>query len=114
MNTNAKVIISLIKRTSAASLAAQIAGVQPMTGPVGQIFGLRPSIRQRIKPEFLYNSCPRAGYYSKVDPEDFVGIYDWCNKNFENEFWNTLIVEHGYEVFLQNEKDVTWFLMRWL
>lgn len=49
------------------------------------------------------------GWYSDFDPQDNFAIREWCEQNFKHGDWYT----GGYYIFLRNEKDVAWFMLRW-
>lgn len=51
----------------------------------------------------------RAGWVSDIDPQDYMGMREWCEQNLEHGTWFTGI----YSIFIEREKDVAWFLLRW-
>lgn len=51
------VLISLVRRSMPNLIAYDIAGVQPMTGPTGLIFAMRPQYKQQGGTEALYNEA---------------------------------------------------------
>ena len=84
-----------------------------------------PAPREKIKPKFRYErGNPEGwtddsgikwveqrdeGWYSDFDPQDNFAIREWCEQNFKHGDWYT----GGYYIFLRNEKDVAWFMLRW-
>jgi len=50
-----------------------------------------------------------GGWYSEIDPQDYYVIREWCEQNLKQGDWYTGV----YYVFLKNEKDVSWFMLRW-
>ena len=61
------VLISLVRRSMPNLIAYDICGVQPMTGPTGLIFALRPRFTSQSGTEALYNEAdpsPVSGYAS--------------------------------------------------
>jgi len=50
-----------------------------------------------------------GGWYSELDPEDYHEIRKWCEQNFEHGSWYIGI----YYIYIRNENDVAWFLLRW-
>ena len=50
-----------------------------------------------------------SGWQSDIDPQDYYPIRDWCKQNLEDGTWYT----NTYYIFLRNEKDVAWFMLRW-
>jgi hypothetical protein len=50
-----------------------------------------------------------GGYYSEVDPQEYIAMHEWCEQNFKHGDWCTGV----YYVILQNEKDVAWFMLKW-
>ena len=51
------VLISLVRRSMPNLIAYDICGVQPMTGPTGLIFAMRPRFSRQGGPEALYNEA---------------------------------------------------------
>lgn len=50
-----------------------------------------------------------SGWQSDVDPQDYNAMREWCEQNLKRGDWYTGI----YHIFLKNEKDVAWFMLRW-
>ena len=86
--------------------------------------------KEKIKPNFTYRRGHPAGFtddlgiiadrnqwveeqpsgwQSVIDPQDYLGIREWCQQNLEHGAWYT----NTYYIFLKNEKDVAWFMLRW-
>ena len=51
------VLISLVRRSMPNLIAYDVAGVQPMTGPTGLIFAMRPQYKEQGGTEALYNEA---------------------------------------------------------
>jgi hypothetical protein len=51
------VLISLVRRSMPNLIAYDVAGVQPMTGPTGLIFAMRPQYKAQAGTEALYNEA---------------------------------------------------------
>ena len=51
------VLISLVRRSMPNLIAYDVAGVQPMTGPTGLIFAMRPQYKEQGGDEALYNEA---------------------------------------------------------
>ncbi len=51
----------------------------------------------------------RTGWVSDIDPQDYHAMREWCEQHFTQGAWYT----GPYYVFLENEKDVAWFMLRW-
>lgn len=50
-----------------------------------------------------------SGWRSEVDPQDYQGMREWCQQNLTHGTWYTGI----YYIFIENEKDMSWFMLRW-
>jgi len=59
------VLISLVRRSMPNLIAYDVCGVQPMTGPTGLIFALRPRYTSQTGTEALYNEAD-AGFSSEA------------------------------------------------
>lgn len=89
-----------------------------------------PLKREKIKPNFTYQrghpagytddlgiiadrnqwvEAQRRGWRSEVDPQDYQGIREWCEKNLKHGTWYTGV----YYIFIENEEDMAWFMLRW-
>lgn len=89
-----------------------------------------PVQREKIKPHFTYQRGHPAGYTddlgiiadrnqyveeqlpgwrSQLDPQDYLEVREWCEQNLDHGTWYTGI----YYIVLSNEKDVSWFMLRW-
>jgi len=51
----------------------------------------------------------RSGWQSEVDPQDYHGMREWCRQNLKHGTWYTGL----YYIFIENEKDMSWFMLRW-
>lgn len=89
-----------------------------------------PLKREKIKPKFRYQRGHPAGYtddlgiiadrnqwvaeqrrgwQSEIDPQDYEGIREWCEQNLKRGTWYTGL----YFIFIENEEDMSWFMLRW-
>ena len=50
-----------------------------------------------------------GGYYSDIDPQDYVPMREWCEQNLKHGGWWVGV----YYIILQNDEDVAWFMLRW-
>lgn len=66
------VLISLIRRSAPKLLAFDVLGVQPMTGPTGQIFAMRSRYSSNTGPEAFYNEA-NTGHSTVRGGTDAVG-----------------------------------------
>ena len=98
------VLLSLVRRAMPNLIAQSILGVQPMTGPTGSIFGLRP--RYSYMP-----SCPMFGVVLRhhVDlsagGSDYDEIVAWADEHL----WQSHQSVYAYG---PHEDDESW-LWRW-
>ena len=51
----------------------------------------------------------RAGWRSPLDPKDYLVIVAWCYENLKPNTWYT----GPYFIFIERQKDVAWFMLRW-
>jgi len=86
--------------------------------------------KEKIKPDFTYRRGhpegwtddlgiiadrnqwveeQREGWVSDIDPQDYMKMREWCEQYLEHGTWFTGI----YYIFIEHEKDVAWFLLRW-
>jgi hypothetical protein len=118
------VILPIIRRVWPNILANELIGVQPMTGPVGEIFGRRPNGRVLMnkvhyrhfvrvynrrkyhRPEYITS----LGYtHVRVRISDAIAVQRWCREilragsyvRSHNDFW------------FAYERDATLFTLRW-
>lgn len=89
-----------------------------------------PLKREKIKPNFTYRrghpagytddlgiiadrnqwvEAERSGWISDIDAQDFMGMREWCDQNLRRGTWYTGL----YYIFIENEKDMSWFVLRW-
>lgn len=86
--------------------------------------------KEKIKPNFTYRrghpagytddlgiiadrnqwvEAERSGWISDIDAQDFMGMREWCDQNLKHGTWYTGL----YYIFIENEKDMSWFILRW-
>ena len=51
----------------------------------------------------------KQGWYSDIDPQDYIPMREWCEQHLKHGDWCTGV----YYIILQNESDVAWFMLRW-
>lgn len=99
------------------------------TSPTGGVAWVSTQ-RQRLKPKFAFRRGHSAGYaddlgiiadenqwvygqrsgwYSEIDPQDYMPMHEWCEQNLKHGTWYTGI----YYIFIEREEDVAWFTLRW-
>lgn len=50
------------------------------------------------------------GWYSAFEPQEYSAMREWCEKNLKHGDWHFGV----HHVILQNDADVTWFMLRWM
>ena len=50
-----------------------------------------------------------SGWVSNIQLHQVEPIREWCTQNLKHGCWQVGF----YSIFLKNEKDVAWFLLRW-
>jgi hypothetical protein len=128
----AQVLLPIIRRVMATQLANDIIGVQPMTGPAGGIFSLKPTYYpitvKLTKDHYRYflRVYNRRQYHT-VDYIDSLGypvvkltrrddgVFDamnarvWAIQNLKSGSY----ISSGAKFWFAREKDHTLFLLRW-
>ena len=127
-----KVLLPLIRNVMPSFMAQQIIGVQPMTGPVGQIFKLRknfatiPRIKMTVyhyqvflrlnnrKKSQTAEDFKKANYYSQeenwyISSSELSDRMAWCDDQFGR---------YGYVydceiIWFENENDLIAYKLRW-
>jgi hypothetical protein len=115
-----KVLLPMIRQVWPTILAQQIIGVQPMTGPVGEIF----TLRTKYMPKPKYNFS-RAKWYEadRALSSDWSFLkynreqYQWCVEQFgptpeEPDAWCRWYVI-GSRYRFRDEQDYIMFTLRW-
>lgn len=135
--TASSVLLPIIRRVMPNFIAAQIIGVQPMSGPAGSIFGLSSlgkreipftkgmyrkflRLNDRKKTQTLDNLI-KAKYfivYMKYAHEDTLinkhEIKSWCDQQYGPQGYAILESVWGpATVILENSEDQTMFLLNW-
>ena len=132
-----KILLPKLRAVLPHIIANQIIGVQPMTGPVGQIFSMRYRYGHSslewgariLMSKELYNkflrlnnrkiyqkteSIKQAGYpfvrYVGKTFEDHMECIDWCNDIFGKNGYMTF----NNEWFFENKEDHALFILTWL
>ena len=128
-------IISILRTTLPRIIANQILSVQPMTGPVGQIFNLRNNSSKSatfiVMNKGLYRTFLRlndrrkyqtsadfnkAKYFSYTQHWALKYIFHditfkkWCDEQFGQYGY----IVDGRTIWFENENDLTAFRMTWL
>ncbi len=64
-----------------------------------------------------YVPSQARGWVSELDNSDFNDIQAWCEKHLTPETWYTGrysgVTGVRYHIFIQKQKDVVWFMLRW-
>jgi hypothetical protein len=101
-------------------IAHQILSVQPMTGPIGDIFNMKPIDNRHpdiIKFHKKYKFSRAKWYYCKCKSVDGAKAYDWCREHFGplskgGDAWMRWKLEI-YQFRFLNEDDAIMFKLRW-
>jgi hypothetical protein len=137
----AKVIMPAIRRVMPNIIANDILGVQPMTGPVGQIFGqvarystaksryatmnkagykqfLRLNDRKRrqyesdfVKAKYPYHDVPRDYYVRLMRADGAQSMLDWLEAMMPHS--HVLFAGFQPRIYFENENDRLMFILRW-
>ncbi len=122
------VILPIIRRVIPTIIANEILGIQPMTGPAGDIFTMRGNYnwagrvvlhkehfnhflrvynrRKHHHPDYLTNlgyTKIRLGFYRTVDASE------WCRETFRHGTY----VRSSLDFWFAYNEDATLFSMRW-
>jgi hypothetical protein len=94
-------------------LANSIVGVQPMTGPVGEIFTMKASYKPQSKYKFSRN-----WYIADISEADYHNVRAWCTEHFgpEDKFpnsWSRWQHRYEHQIFLRDEQDYILFVLKW-
>ena len=113
---NIKVLLPFIKQLTPQLLAQQIVGVQPMTGPVGEIFTKKFSVAPQSKYKFSRAKWYEADLWNSNYIMDEVR--EWCVAQFGPQDYNpnawSRWINHGNSTFrFRDEKDYMLFVLRW-
>ena len=117
--TAQKILIPMIRQVYPQMIAHQILSVQPMTGPVGEIFSLRamytdPNIEKFHK---KYKFSRAKWYYCAYKFTDGQECHQWCTEHFGplshgGDAWMRWKLVSNQFRFL-NEDDAILFKLRW-
>ena len=97
-------------------IATEIVGVQPMTGPVGQIFTTDMRILYHQHPRYKFSRqwhIQRIHRYSDADE-----VYQWCEKAFgphpkNPDAWCRWYRYSTKKFYFRDEQDAMFFVLRW-
>ena len=112
-----KVMMPMIRRILPNLIAADIMGVQPMTGPVGQIYSMGTSVRERPPLKFTkekvdlhWNCCfPTGATVGSID-----AIEEWLKQFPKTNYWTQQSGHWSeYYVNIYDEEMLTAFTLRW-
>jgi hypothetical protein len=59
-----------------------------------------------------YVPSQARGWKSRIDSSDYRDIHAWCEKHLTPGTWYTGSIYPPY-IFIQKQKDVAWFMLRW-
>jgi hypothetical protein len=107
------IIMPIIRQVTPTLLANSILGVQPMTGPVGEIFTMKANYAP-----LKYKFSRAKWYYADHRYEDYDAIIAWCTEQFgprpkRPDAWTRWVDEHIDRIKFRDEKDYAWFVLRW-
>lgn len=109
-------IIKKFRKQVPIDLAQQIAGVQPMTSPVGQIFRMKMSYDIKIDSYIVTDDQSECLAYSGTHVRVDVNktISDWIQKQPEHMWkWSNIDTSFfGYKRFIVNEELFTLLAMK--
>lgn len=128
MQNTQQVLIAQIRRVMPSIIAQYLIGVQPMSGPAGDIFTMRGNYncagrvvlckehfnhflrvynrRKHHHPDYLTNlgyTKIRLGFYRTVDASE------WCRETFRPGTY----VRSSLDFWFAYERDATLFTLRW-
>jgi len=112
--TGQQILMPMIKQLTPALLAHSILGVQPMTGPVGEIFTMKANYGYQPKYKFS-----RAKWYEADHRyDDYDEVIAWCTEQFgprprRPDAWTRWCDIHIDRIRFRDEKDYMMFLLRW-
>lgn len=113
---NQKIIMPMIKQLTPTLLANSILGVQPMQGPVGEIFTVKFNYTPALKPKYNFS---RAKWYDADHRyDDYDDVIAWCTEQFgprpkRPDAWTRWYDIHIDRIRFRDEKDYAWFVLRW-
>jgi hypothetical protein len=117
--TAQQILIPMIRQVYPSLIAQQILGVQPMTGPTGEIFTMRTmydldSIKFRKKYKFS-----RAKWYMMdFDIKYYIEVKEWCAEQFGKhdrcpDAWSRWWHRYESTIYFRDEDDAIMFKLRW-
>jgi hypothetical protein len=131
LQTLNKTILPLIRNVMPLLMAQQIVGVQPMTGPLTQIFNLRKlfAIMPRIKMTVYHyqvflrlnnrkksqteEDFAKANYYSQekfwLPKSEHSERLAWC----DDQFGRYGYIQTEFRIWFENENDLIAYKLRW-
>jgi hypothetical protein len=112
--TGQQILMPIIRQVYPQLLAQSIVGVQPMTGPVGEIFTMKAS----FKPQSKYKFSRARWYDADHRYEDYDDVMAWCTEQFgprprRPDAWTRWYDIHIDRIRFRDERDYQWFLLRW-
>ena len=117
-----KILIPIIRKILPATLAQEILGVLPMTGPAGKIFTLRANYNRKPKYNFSRAKWYEADREMVKTKSAFVSYnqeqFVWCMEQFglppvNPDAWCRWYVFENRRYRFRDEKDYIWFMLRW-
>jgi len=127
--TATSILISTIRNVIPNAIANSIIGVQPMTGPIGQIFTLKshysmnytslPRIKmnkEQYKVFLRLNDRKKCQTENDFTKANYPGIYmryiesvDWCTEQFGANGY----ARYYNKIWFENENDLMAYKLRW-
>lgn len=118
-----KILLPQLRKITPSLIASEIVGVQPMTGPAGQIFSMRHGFGEKrpfivsigewdniIGTEFGYYVVTSISSLNENN-DKLIEAECWCIDHCEDEY---LVVSSDgfYKFYFKKEKHRTMFIMR--
>jgi len=98
------------------SVAQSIVGVQPMNGPVGQLF----TIKFNYTPETKYKFSRANWYVADFKWDDYDEVHAWCEQQFgpappiaRQDAWTRWMHKYGDQIHFRDKEDYVWFVLKW-
>jgi len=111
--TAQKILMPMIRNFMPTLLAQQIMGVQSMSIDTGSIFD--NIIPYKVHPKYKFS---RNWFIGKVNSGQGDEVHKWCSETFGNhptnpDAWCRWYRYSRNKFYFRDERDYTWFTMRW-
>jgi hypothetical protein len=116
-STNA-VLIPIIRQIYPALFAQDLISVQPMTGPIGNIFTLKPTYSRPKIQIYCGSAEAELDWSDSNDSVNHTDMSEWCEQQFgphpkNPDTWSRWY-QFGWGQFrFRDERDYMLFLLRW-